>query len=86
MVETDAKVSWGLGWGLQQTPNGPSFWHWGDNDHYHTLAMGFPERGHGVVMLINEANGQRFYLRIMREIMKGVYLGLSWLERVYNQQ
>jgi len=86
VVETDAQVSWGLGWGLQQTPNGSSFWHWGDNDHYHALAMGFPEKGHGIVILTNGANGQRVYLRIMREIMKGVYPGLSWLERVYKQQ
>ena len=46
------------------------------------LAMGFPEKGHGIVILTNGANGQRVYLRIMREIIKGVYPGLSWLERV----
>ncbi|MCI0487981.1 MAG: beta-lactamase family protein, partial [Blastocatellia bacterium] len=24
-------ISWGLGWGLEQTSDGLSFWHWGDN-------------------------------------------------------
>ena len=83
-VDTDNLVSWGLGWGLQRTPQGTSFWHWGDNDHYHSLAMGFPENCHGVVILTNGANGQKLILRIMREMIGGDYPGLSGLERVYK--
>ena len=85
IVDTDSLVSWGLGWGLQRTQNGCSFWHWGDNDHYHSLALGFPENGHGVVIFTNGANGQKLILRIMREMIGGVYPGLSWLERVYKK-
>ena len=84
-VVTDDLVSWGLGWGLQQTSQGYSFWHWGDNDHYHSIAMGFPENGQGIVILTNGANGQKLILRILREIIGGVYPGLSWLERVYKE-
>jgi CubicO group peptidase (beta-lactamase class C family) len=85
VVDTDDSASWGLGWGLQRTSNGCSFWHWGDNDHYHALAMGFPEKGHGVVVLTNGANGQKLILRIIGEVFSGAYPGLSWLERVYKE-
>jgi len=83
-VETDDLVSWGLGWGLQRTPRGPSFWHWGDNTHYQAIAMGFPENGQGIVIMTNGANGQKLIQRIMREVIEESYPGLSWLERVYN--
>jgi len=83
-VETDDNVSWGLGWGLQRTPQGRSFWHWGDNNHYHSIAMGFPENGQGIVIMTNGANGQKLIQRIVREAIGGSYPGLSWLERVYN--
>ena len=25
------EIGWGLGWGVQETEDGPSLWHWGDN-------------------------------------------------------
>ncbi len=84
-VDTDDLVSWGLGWGLQRTPQGFSFWHWGDNNHFHSLAMGSLENGSGLVVFTNGANGQKLILRIMREIIGGVYPGLSWLERIYKE-
>ncbi len=84
-VVTDDLVSWGLGWGLQRTSQGHSFWHWGDNEQYHSLAMGLPGTGQGVVVLTNGANGQQLIMRLMDEIFEGTYPCISWLKRIYSK-
>ena len=55
-VALSDKVSYAMGWVVQQTPNGTIIWHNGG-----TLAFGsyfgtVPEKGVGVVVLTNEAN------------------------------
>ena len=34
-------ISWGLGWGLQTTGDGVSFWHWGDNGESKAYIVAF---------------------------------------------
>ncbi|MBA3248483.1 MAG: beta-lactamase family protein, partial [Pyrinomonadaceae bacterium] len=58
-------ISWGLGWGLQQTNEGTSFWHWGDNGDSKAYVVAFDKQQTGVVVFTNSANG----LSIIREII-----------------
>jgi len=36
-------VAWGLGIGLQQTPDDISYWHWGDNGNFKCFMVAFPD-------------------------------------------
>jgi len=82
-IKLDDLVGWGLGWGLQHTARGPSFWHWGDNGRYRAFAVGFPQAGFGVVVMTNGEKGQRVISRILRQAIGGDYPGLDWIERAY---
>lgn len=42
-------VAWGLGWGLQTTKDGLSFWHWGDNGDGKAYLVAFDQPKLGVV-------------------------------------
>ncbi len=77
--KTDPRVGWGLGWGIEHTSDGDSIWHWGDNGNYRAFAVGYPESGHGLVIMTNGRKGQKVINRILREIIGGEYPGLDWL-------
>jgi len=64
-------ISWGLGWGLQHTDDGVSFWQWGDNGGYKNFAIASREQGNGVVILTNGANGLRLCEEIIPALMRG---------------
>jgi len=75
-----ATVSWGLGWGLQTTADGLSFWHWGDNGDSKAYVVAFERQKLGVVVFSNSGTG----LSIVREIVDlavgGDQPALAWLK------
>ena len=50
-------LAWGLGFGLENTPTGDYFWHWGDNGSYKCYVAADRKRGNAVVYFTNSANG-----------------------------
>lgn len=68
-VRVNDSVSWGLGWGLQQTNCGYEFWQWGDNVGYKIFVVASKEQGRGVVVLTNGANGLRLCEELVPEVM-----------------
>ncbi len=71
--------SWGLGWGLQTTSEGLSFWHSGDNGNSKACVVVFSRQKLGLVVFSNSANG----LSIMPEIVDalgGEQPELAWLQ------
>lgn len=52
-------ISWGLGWGLQETDSGRVLWHWGDNSNsgYTAYVQGDAARGTGFVFFTNSTAG-----------------------------
>jgi CubicO group peptidase (beta-lactamase class C family) len=79
-IETNERVGWGLGWGIQHTCAGDAIWHWGDNGNYRAFVVGYPKEGEGVVIMTNGRNGQRVIGAMLRDIIGGEYPGLDWLE------
>jgi CubicO group peptidase (beta-lactamase class C family) len=78
-------VGWGLGWGLQTTPDGISFWHWGDNGNCKAYVVAFMKRRTGLVYFANSATG----LSIIREIVEmatgGKHPAIAWINpEAYN--
>jgi CubicO group peptidase (beta-lactamase class C family) len=81
-IKLNEFVSWGLGWGIQHTATGDSFWHWGDNGNYQNFAIGSSEEGFGIVVMTNGKNGQQVYQKILYEIIGGEYPALDWLKNL----
>lgn len=84
-VQTDAQVSWGLGWGLQRAPNGGAFWHWGDNGDFQAFAMGFPGQRAGMVCMANSASGRTLWVDLFGLAFGGVQPAIEWLRRLYGE-
>jgi len=70
-MRVNDSVSWGLGWGLQHADDGDSFWQWGDNGGYKNFVVASRERGEGVVILTNGANGLKLCEELVPEAMGG---------------
>jgi CubicO group peptidase (beta-lactamase class C family) len=62
--ELSDRMSWGLGWGLEQTDRGSFAWHWGDNNTMQSYAAIALDGSRGVVIFTNSSNGHS----IMRSI------------------
>jgi CubicO group peptidase (beta-lactamase class C family) len=78
-------VAWGLGWGLQTTADGLSFWHWGDNGDSKAYIVAFPVQKAGVVFFANSSNGLSFVREIVDEATGGNHPALAWINyETYN--
>lgn len=73
----NAYVSWGLGWGLQITDEGTSFWHWGDNGDCKAYVVAFDRQKTGVVVFTNSANGLSIVREIIDEAVGGFHPALA---------
>jgi CubicO group peptidase (beta-lactamase class C family) len=73
-------ISWGLGWGLEETENGLSLWHWGDNGSgFHCYVAGYPRQRLGVVVFTNSLGGQSIIPEIVAAAMGGQHPAFAWL-------
>lgn len=73
------EVSWGLGWGVQTTIDGQSFWHWGDNGDFKAFVVAFERPKLGVVFFANSVNGLSIAREVVAEAVGGAQPGLDWL-------
>jgi CubicO group peptidase (beta-lactamase class C family) len=72
-------VSWGLGWGLQNTEDGLSFWHWGDNGDSKCYIVAFEKQKVGIAIFANSANGLSIVPEIVAAAVGGRQPALAWL-------
>jgi CubicO group peptidase (beta-lactamase class C family) len=73
-------LSWGLGWGLQQSKKGEMFWHWGDNGSSKAWTAGFVRQKMGVVIFANGANGLAIIPDILALAVGGTYSQFVWFD------
>ena len=73
-------IFWGLGWGLQQTANGNSFWHWGDNNgDTHCFVIASEKQKSGVLIFTDSANGHSIIPEIVAQVMGGKQPLTTWI-------
>jgi CubicO group peptidase (beta-lactamase class C family) len=73
-------VFWGLGWGLQHTQDGDSFWHWGDsNNDAQAYVVAFPKQKVAVMVFANSGNGHSIFPQIVNEAIGGQQPALAWM-------
>lgn len=73
-------ISWGLGFGLQITADGPSFWHWGDNGDTKAFFVAYQRQKIGVVVFTNSFNGLSFMPELLDEAIGGQQPALAWIK------
>ena len=75
------EIAWGLGWGLQETADGLSFWHWGDNGAgFQCYALGYPGRRLGLVVFTNSLGGQGIIPDIVAAVIGGPQPAFAWID------
>jgi CubicO group peptidase (beta-lactamase class C family) len=70
-VSRDLGLSWGQGWGLEQSEGGPYFWQWGNNPGYRAFAMASARSGDGFVLLSNSERGLALAAALGSEVLPG---------------
>jgi CubicO group peptidase (beta-lactamase class C family) len=73
------EIAWGLGWGLQTTDEGTSFWHWGDNGNNKAFIVAFEKQKDAVVVFTNSTNGLTIIREILADALGGKHPALAWL-------
>ena len=72
-------ISWGLGWGVQNTYKGASFWQWGKNPGYRSYFSGFLDDKSAVVIFTNSDNGMEIIPTIAERITRIHHSSFDWL-------
>lgn len=78
--ELSKTVSWGLGFGIQNTKDGESLWHWGDNGNFKCFFLVYPKQKIGVVLFTNSENGLSIASDVVRIALGGELPALDWLK------
>lgn len=78
--QPSAYISWGLGWGLQNTGDGTSVWHWGDNGDSKAYVVAFARQKMGIVVFTNSANGLSIIGDIIEQSVGSFQPALIWLD------
>lgn len=82
----DIELSYGLGWGLFKTPHGRAAFKEGHGDGFEHYSVIFPDKGMGVVIMTNSANGESIYKELLEITIADTYTPLEWNGHVpYDQ-
>ncbi|MEO1262175.1 MAG: serine hydrolase [Bacteroidota bacterium] len=74
------KVGWGLGWGLQKTDRGNSFWHWGDNGTFRCFIMANTNTKDGFVYFTNSNYGLSILSDVHDKVFNEKSPAAVWLD------
>jgi len=73
-------LSWGLGWGLEGSSRGYSFWHWGDNNgEFHNFVLASSKEGTGIVIFSNSGNGHSIIPTIVGQATGQSHPAFAWM-------
>lgn len=71
-IAVNDQISWGLGAGIQHSPDGDSIWQWGANPGYQSLMVAYPAEKIGIVVLTNSSEGFALTRSIAQRALGGV--------------
>ena len=78
--ETHPHVSWGLGWGVQDSNRGRAIWHWGDNGVFRAFVVGYPETEDGLVYFTNSEAGLSIAESLLGHFFQDTFWAVRWLD------
>jgi hypothetical protein len=65
--------------GIENTGDGPLFWHWGDNGSFKDFVLGDATARRGIVVFTNGAGGHKIYQRILESVVGRDLASLVWV-------
>jgi serine-type D-Ala-D-Ala carboxypeptidase/endopeptidase len=75
-------LSYGLGWGLLRTPHGRAAFKEGHADGFEHYSILFPDRGLGVAILTNSANGESIFKELLELSIADTYTPWEWQDYI----
>ncbi|ATL41844.1 serine hydrolase [Elizabethkingia sp. HX WHF] len=75
---TNTKIFYGLGVGLLKTPYGYAFFKEGHSEGWGHYAIGFPEKGIGIIIMTNSDNGESIFKSLMETAIGNIYTPWYW--------
>jgi CubicO group peptidase (beta-lactamase class C family) len=72
------RLSYGLGWGLYQSPNGRAFFKEGHDEGWRHLALCFDRRGTGILILTNSSNGEGIFKPLLDALLGPTHFPFEW--------
>ena len=74
------QISWGLGWGLIESAEGRSFWHWGDNGNSKAFVVANTGSRDGFVMFANSTYGLSIVEDLYRMVFDHDQPVIAWIQ------
>ncbi|MFZ6845455.1 serine hydrolase domain-containing protein [Undibacterium sp. RuTC16W] len=72
------QLSYGLGWGLFQTPYGKAYFKEGHDDGWENHALVYDDKQIGIVLMSNSANGDSIFKELLEALIKDTYTPWKW--------
>ena len=72
------ELSYGLGWGLIQTPYGKGAFKECHGDGFQHYSILFPETGKGIMIMTNSDNGESSYKELLEVALADTYTPMEW--------
>jgi CubicO group peptidase (beta-lactamase class C family) len=71
-------LSYGLGWGLLQTPYGPAYFKEGQDDGWVNYMIAFDRPKTAMVVMMNSSNGSRIVAALLAELIGDTFTPAEW--------
>lgn len=81
------QLSYGLGWGLLQSPYGTGAFKEGHGDGFQHYTILFPKTGTGIIIMTNSDNGESIFKELLETTIGDIYTPWYWENYIpYNQK
>ena len=75
---TRSQLGYGLGWGVLKTPHGVGAFKEGHGDGFEHYSIVFPDRGIGVLLMSNSANGESIFKELLELTIADTFTPWQW--------
>lgn len=83
----DTQLSYGLGWGLLQSPYGPGAFKEGHGEGFQHYSIIYPERKTAIIILSNSDNAESIFKSLLETSIGDIYTPWKWENFIpYNQK
>ena len=72
------QLTYGLGWGLLNTPYGKAYFKEGHDDGWENHAVVFPSKKIAVVLMANSSNGDSIFKELLEVLIKDKFTPWKW--------
>lgn len=74
----EVNLSYGLGWGLLETPHGRAFFKEGHDEGWENYMIAFDQPKTAIILMTNSANGESIFKTLLAELIGDVYTPWRW--------